>query len=436
MPLRALILRGGAGVLACNVAAIGVAFGINVLLARVMGTTNYGVYILVLTWVNLLVVLSKLGLDTTLVRLVAASLAAGDWGSLRGAKAFATMAAIAAGGVVGLGILLFAHAGPSEIRPDVARVLLAAALLLPLLTVIGVEQATLRGFKRPVLADIPDNLGRPILVGAMVAATAATVPGDRVSAATVMSYTAAAAVVTLGITMALRVGATPAPLTAVPARYSRGRWIRIAAPLWLMAGMNLILTQVDILMVGAFVGPEEAGIYAVASRLAGFAGFGLSAVNAIFAPVIAELYARGAREELARSARFVSLLVGSFSLPACGVLVAFGGPLLALFGDAFVDGNSALRILVLGQLVNCLCGPVGFLLTMTGHEQRAMAILGAATGASLLLNLLLIPVWGIEGAALGSAFAMALWNALMLAHVVRKLGINPTLWGGWRHEAT
>jgi O-antigen/teichoic acid export membrane protein len=106
---------------------------------------------------------------------------------------------------------------------------------------------------------------------------------------------------------------------------------------------------------------------------------------------------------------------------------------MAVFGPEFERGSTALSILLVGQVVNVAAGPVGVLLTMTGHEKRVAAAVGASACCNLLLNLLLIPRFGIEGAAVASAVSLILWNAAMLLWSLRRLRINPTVFG--RHPA-
>ena len=112
------------------------------------------------------------------------------------------------------------------------------------------------------------------------------------------------------------------------------------------------------------------------------------------------------------------------------VIIVVGGRfLLAAFGPGFEDAYIPLVILGAGQLVNALCGPVGLLLMMTGNERLTLAVLVGSVIVNLVLNVLLIPVWGLTGAAVSTGVSMALWNILLGMKVRCRLGIAST-WVG------
>jgi O-antigen/teichoic acid export membrane protein len=154
---------------------------------------------------------------------------------------------------------------------------------------------------------------------------------------------------------------------------------------------------------------------------------GLSAINVIAAPMISELYWHDRHAELRRLVRLAALGVVATAFPAVILLVVFGRPILRLFGPAFVTGYAALVILCCGQLINALAGSVGFLMTMTGHQKQAAVIVAVTATLNVALNLLLIPPYGMAGAAAATAVTTAAWNLAMLAYVWTVLRINPTL---------
>jgi O-antigen/teichoic acid export membrane protein len=124
---------------------------------------------------------------------------------------------------------------------------------------------------------------------------------------------------------------------------------------------------------------------------------------------------------LASRAIFVFTLVVSIILAVCGKLM------LSLFGLDFTIAFVPLLILLAGQVVNALAGSVGLIMTMTGHQNQAGAIIAASVTANITLNALLIPLLGLAGAAISTAFTMATWNIAMFTFVKRRIGINSTI---------
>jgi O-antigen/teichoic acid export membrane protein len=98
--------------------------------------------------------------------------------------------------------------------------------------------------------------------------------------------------------------------------------------------------------------------------------------------------------------------------------------LLSFFSPDFGIYSGTLRVLALGQLVNALCGPVMYLLNMTGHEQSARRTMTVASIANVIGNVALIPWLGVEGAAWATSGTMILWNVWALVAVYRKTGIR------------
>jgi O-antigen/teichoic acid export membrane protein len=122
------------------------------------------------------------------------------------------------------------------------------------------------------------------------------------------------------------------------------------------------------------------------------------------------------------------------ALPVAVFLIVLGQPILSLvFGEAYGVGGTALGILCAGQLANAATGSLTLILNMTGHERDTVMGLGSAAIVNVILNLLLIPRFGIEGAAAATAISVAAWNALLLRKLHARLGISSTAWR-WRGE--
>jgi O-antigen/teichoic acid export membrane protein len=197
--------------------------------------------------------------------------------------------------------------------------------------------------------------------------------------------------------------------------------------LWLT--MNTIGRRADVLMVGAFLPPEDVGYYTAALRYADLIVFTQQAVNGMAAPMFASLHASGRRAEMQRVAALAACGTLSCALPLAIVMLLFGGHLLAWFGEPFRAGHVALVWLAGGQLVNGLAGSVGSLAAMTGHQREASLIVTTATAINLVLNAVLIPRFGIEGAGMATATSIAFTNVAMLTLVRTRLGVNPTVLG-------
>ena len=161
-----------------------------------------------------------------------------------------------------------------------------------------------------------------------------------------------------------------------------------------------------------------------ASGAARFVIFGILSVNMVFAPMIAELYAQHRMAELQKLVTLAARGIFAFSLVIGVFLAILGEWLLGLFGPAFTAAYPALLILIVGMLVNSFVGPVGFLMMMTGHHREAALVLAVAALLQIVMNAILIPRYGLIGAATATAATVALWNIVLALRAARKLGIN------------
>jgi O-antigen/teichoic acid export membrane protein len=155
--------------------------------------------------------------------------------------------------------------------------------------------------------------------------------------------------------------------------------------------------------------------------------FGISSVNSVVAPIIAELHSKG---ESKRLQRVLTLSVSGVSLYALAALVfiVFAGRfILGLFGNDFVAGYPVLIILAIGKFFHTLTGSVGFLMTMTGHELDAFRIRVISIILALSASLLAIPVWGMIGAAAASSLGIMVWNVMLVIRVRALFNIDPTI---------
>jgi len=422
----AVLARGAIGSFIVKMLGAAIAFGLHILLAQLLGVTQYGIYIYALTWINILVIVSMLGLNTSLVRFVAAYKAQEKWGLLRGIIHRSIQSVVvfsllisAIGGIV---VWFFRN----RISQDETVTFCVALILLPVLALVRLREACLRALRCVVQSELLLRVIRPVLLGLIVLGFFFTLRGP-LKATYVMAGNVVAVVGAFFIGTVLLRKVLPEPASQAEPVYAQRQWLKVSLPLLLLAGMYLVLNQTDVVMLGVLRGSDEAGIYSVACRIGRLVMFGLIAVNVIIGPMISELYSTGKSQELQQIITLAARWIFAFTLVASIVLVVVGKYVLSLFGQDFVVVYIPLLILLGGYIINALSGSVGLIMTMTGHQNAAGAIVAVSVALNIMLNTLLIPLLGLTGAAISTAFTMALWNITMLAYVQRRLGINSTV---------
>ncbi|MDH5570285.1 MAG: oligosaccharide flippase family protein [Gammaproteobacteria bacterium] len=420
-----VLARGASAAFAVSILGAVMAFGTNVLLARLMGVTQYGIYIYALTWINLLVLVSQLGMNTSLLRFIPAYNANAKWGLLRGVLTRSIQYVALASILIGVAGTLVVRIIYENIGHDQAITFWLAFFLLPILSLGGLRQAALRAFKRIVQSGLPDSLFRPLVI-VVLASGVYAFSEKSLQADQVMILNIVAAMIALIIGTLWLIKALPPQLRVNKPIYTDIDWLKVSLPLFFMAGMSLILHKTDIIMIGIFLDAEHAGVYAIASRVAGLMSFGLAAANTIVAPMISELYSTGQYQKLQKMITYAARGIGVFTLIMGLCLAIMGEFLLGLFGEDFIAGYIPLVILICGQTINALAGSVGFIMIMTGHQKQAASIIGMIAMINIIGNYILIPLLGLLGAAITTAVATSLLNFIMLAYVLKRLNINPT----------
>lgn len=438
----AVLGRGAATSLVIRSAGALLGFAVNLLLARLLGVTQYGIYVYALSWINIVLVVALLGLPTALIRFVAAYRARQETALLRGLLRRSFQIVVLSSAILsGIGAFVV-WALNIEARAGGTRTFLLAFGLLPALALLQLSAGALRGLKRIFWAQFPSEILRRLLIIVLLGATFLLL-GAPLRSYQAMGLTIAAAFAVFALSAAVlwrshREAGTGTALEAQSSgyrpEYATRTWVTAALPLLLISGTALLLNRTDIVMIGALRDPDAVGIYNAGARIAQLALFGLSAVNMIAAPMIAELYHTGRRRELQHMVSLAAIGILVFTVGAALTLAMSGRWLLGLFGARFSAAYIPLVILLGGLTVNAMCGSVGYLLTMSGFERYAGVILVTCASLNVVLNLLLIPRFGIAGAAVATSVAMATKNLSMLIVVRSKLAVDPTIVSFFRNR--
>jgi len=402
---QSLVLQG---------AAVGFLFAMNAVLGRLLGPEQYGRFSFGLTVAGLAALAFSLGLPNGVMRFVAEYAATGRWALLRGVV-IRTGQWVAALALVGAAMLLAARAVVPGLGAGAREGLAYAAVMLPLVALGLWRSRAARGLERLTVSMLPEEVLVPLAVIAIALAWPLAS-----AAGAVVAWAAATAVALAGGTLWL-VAVLPAGIRGVVPEFDGRLWLRVSMPMILGGLMQLAANRGDVVLLGLLRDMSETGVYVGAARIALLGTFALRVVDTYTAPMIAGAFHAGRADEVRSIFRRGVAYSAAGAVPLCLIALLWPEPLLRLFGEAFVPGATVLRILALGQLVNAVTGPVGFTLLMTGHERLFAGMMTSASAAGLVAGLLVIPVWGGEGAAVVAASTAAAVNVAMLVAVRRKV---------------
>jgi O-antigen/teichoic acid export membrane protein len=206
--------------------------------------------------------------------------------------------------------------------------------------------------------------------------------------------------------------------------------VRAALPFMWLSALYLVNNRADLIMLGSLRGAYEAGIYAVASRAGEFVTFIAVAANMVLAPQIARLHHKGDKNLLQRMLSGAILRVSLLTLPLACIFIIAAHPLLFyLYGQAYTAGTLAMQILVGAQTFGVITGPKGLVLNMAGYEKLSALGTGLSVITNIILNAILIPLYGVNGAAIATSMTMVLLSILLWLWVHQRLHLRLSVLG-------
>jgi O-antigen/teichoic acid export membrane protein len=416
------LFRGSALVMATQVAGIALAYFMQVVIARTAGTYEFGVFAYAWTWMNVIFLIGAFGMNESALRLIPSYHAHAQWDMLRGMvlRGPVIVFALAAGfGLIAAGIIGVLG---DQIGAHYRLPLLITFAATPIIGLLAFLQSIGRALGTVFAAFLPRSIGLPVLI--LLAVAALMLAGRTPDAMQLIVATLVAGALLAVVQLAILLRRLPAAAAEVRSATPVREWLRLSMPLLFITACYGLLTHCDLLMVGLFRAADEVAIYQAASRTAAMISFPLLTMNALVAPMISRLHAEKRVDELQRSVTITTQVVFWPAAAAGLAAIAGGGYILRIFGPAFEQGQTALTILVLGHLINVGTGPVSYLMTMTGHQDRCAVFWAITVCGQFLINLFLIPHWGIEGAAVGTTLATSFLALSLTIAVRRRLAIS------------
>lgn len=202
------------------------------------------------------------------------------------------------------------------------------------------------------------------------------------------------------------------------------RVLNMATPQLVTNITLFILAQASIWILGSMRPQSEVAIYGSVTRLVNLVAMPLLLVNAVIPPIIAELYVQGRTQELEKVLRKSTTLAGIPALIVLIILIIFGSPILGMvYGDYYRQGAIIMSIIGLGQVVNVWVGSCGFTLMMTGNQKTMMVITVITGTLTILLSFLLVRSHGYLGVALAASIGLIIQNISMWLGAKLRTGI-------------
>lgn len=413
-------------VFAIRMASAAIVFVTQVLIARWIGSYEFGSFVYVLTWLLLASDFAHLGLPLTAQRFIPEYTQAKSFERLRGFINGSRWLTFVAATVVALAGVLVIRVLDGRLDSHLIVPFYLACAALPFYALTFMNDGVARSYNWINVALLPAYVIRPLIFVAGVFAL--RMVGVQLNASAIMAAVAVAAWLAALLQLLQLNHKLKAVADVGPKRYETRRWLATAFPMILVWGLYTLLTSVDVLLLKQFRPEQEVAHYYAAAKILALVSFIYFAVAAATAHRYADYHVAGDHEGLALFATSTVRWVFWPSLALSLFIIAFGHPLLRLFGPDFVAGYPVIVILAVGQLARAAVGPAERMLNMLGYQRPCAAVYAAAFAFDIVACLVLAPRYGAIGAAGATAGAFVVESLLLFAIAKRGLGLHMFVW--------
>ena len=406
-------------------------FLLTLIIARYFGASGLGDYVLAIIVLRVFAMISKLGVDTTSIRVIASFSSQNKFKSIKYFRKKIVLLLIATTLVFSSIMYFNAVLLASFIGANPEYIKLNSFLVLPM-TFFILHYQSLRGLKKIAEFSFFYRISETLFT---IVSILVIMQFNKDASVPIYGYVTSMCIVSIltfisynyWFNVKSKEGINEQELDLMPLK----NILAISMPLMFAQSVQFIMAWTDKLMIGNMMTSQDVGIYHIAFKLSMFATIGLMAINSIAAPKFAELYAKQDFEGLKKVVNQSTKFIFWSTIPLVIIFFIFPEFLLGLFGDKFKIGVTAFIFLSCGRLISSFSGSVGNLLQMTGKQVMFMNILFAGACINVALNYLLIPrdnlfaefgVSGINGAALASMISLSTWNLAMVYFVKREFG--------------
>jgi O-antigen/teichoic acid export membrane protein len=399
-------------------------FGTRVAMTRFLPVDGYGEIILGITVLNILGIVSVLGLGQALTRYLPRAETEEEHSRIAAAIyqiGIGLSVVWAITGFLGADFI----AGTIFDNPGMTNVIQIFALTLPFYVLMRLSLKGIQGHKQTTPNIVTKQLVRP---GAQLVAVAVlSLAGFGVLGLAIGYNIGFVLAGVVGFIFFIRAGRYRVRSLVVLSNKEQYReLLKFSLPLAVTGSFAIIIQNTDRFLLGVFKSSTAVGVYDITFLLSQIILFFTPALNYLFQPIMSEYDAEGDNQRMNLLYTIITRWVVFLSLPIFTLLVLFPEILLGtIFGSDYQAGGVALMILAIGIFASRLVGFSGSFLIAIGDTKVVMYVSATTAISNFVLNIGLIPLYGVAGAAVATAGAKIFNNSIQSIYIYKNTGIHP-----------
>jgi O-antigen/teichoic acid export membrane protein len=413
------IARGAGIIFISTFIMYAIKFIYRIVIARYLGPADYGLLSLGIMLLNIGVLISVIGLNEGIVRNIAYYNGKKDKKRVKGTFLAAFKISMSLSILISITFLFFSDKISIYFfhNTKLIPILSIFSLIIPLYTLLIMATNAILAFKKPEYNIISRTFGRE-LTNLLLALVIVFFGGTVLDISMIYLISMAVGAI-LGISL-LEYKVFPFIRSRFTAKYEYKNLLLFSVPLFFSGIFIEIMLWSDTFFLGLFKSSYEIGIYNVALPLAASLGIFLTAFSQIFYPIMSELHAKKKYDELNNNYSIVLKWIFMLSLPVVLIVLMFPERILSiLFGEKYIAGSTALMILISAYFIDVITGPAVRILMTFKRTKLIFKINVIISILNVFLNILLIPTYGINGAAIATGISIVLRELIILSFARR-----------------
>jgi O-antigen/teichoic acid export membrane protein len=400
------IVKGSFVIFIFKIFGAGSLFLTYILLPRYYGVEAFGIFNLIFAILMIGTVISRIGLDTYVVRVIPSLENKNEEISLFLKMVLKIL--VVSSLLVTVAIFLASDLINSYIFKsiDASNYLIGLALIIFPYTLFNVLVEVLRGLDEIKFYSLFRNLSQNFSIVLLLIISIVTA---KLYDPIYILYSAIL-FITISLIVVLHKFLKKRNITITQKGKYRKSVLKHSYPMFLAASIMFLMSYIDSFMISYYLDEYQVGIYNACISLSLMLTFIPMAIGGYISPKISKAYSDNKREEIKDIFKHSIKIIFIVTLPLFLVMFLFADFFLNLFGEAFTVATTTLLITNIAFLSEALTGPVGFILNMTDKQHIFMKILLVSLVINILFNALLIPIYGINGAGIAILLSMFFWT--------------------------